>query len=350
MTTSRAAACALLLASTRADAPSIVPSPFAHCTSVTVVSLSCARDPVTGAHVATPTLHVDTCLPAAAWRWPALCVTLGHARRPHASPGCWDLPLARGEAPAIRLPSSGLVGESAAAECGDGATAWSMLLWLEDRSRGAAELVSRTTLHSFQCGGGGGGGDCERRTTFDDVCLRHDTDKASRHHGFCSFYDQHIDLKRVTSLLEVGVKQGNSLAAWAEYIPDAKAVGLDISPNRTRKMREHVRYTDQTSKEALASSIGDEHFDLIIDDGGHTMQQQQNTLDVYWPHVKPGGAFIVEDLHTSYMDYYQTPGDRPTVDVLQDSTPEDLDRMRCNFEPGEVKYSMTCILFKRPAR
>ena len=76
-------------------------------------------------------------------------------------------------------------------------------------------------------------------------------------------------------------------------------------------------------------------FDVIIDDGGHTMQQQQNTLDVYWPHVKPGSAFIVEDLHTSYMDYYQTPGDRPTVDVLQDSTPEDLDRMRCNFEPGE---------------
>ena len=40
-------------------------------------------------------------------------------------------------------------------------------------------------------------------------------------------------------------------------------------------------------------------FDIIVDDGGHTMLQQQNTLAALWDRLQPGGLFIVEDLHTS---------------------------------------------------
>ena len=36
------------------------------------------------------------------------------------------------------------------------------------------------------------------------------------------------------------------------------------------------------------------------DDGGHTMLQQQLTLAAYWRRVRPGGLFIIEDLHTSF--------------------------------------------------
>ena len=41
-------------------------------------------------------------------------------------------------------------------------------------------------------------------------------------------------------------------------------------------------------------------FDLVIDDGGHTMPQQINTFEVVYPNVKADGVYLVEDLLTSY--------------------------------------------------
>jgi hypothetical protein len=51
----------------------------------------------------------------------------------------------------------------------------------------------------------------------------------------------------------------------------------------------------------------DEHgtdFDIIIDDGGHTMNQQITSLTHLWHAVKPGGVYFCEDLQTSYMREY----------------------------------------------
>ena len=103
-------------------------------------------------------------------------------------------------------------------------------------------------------------------------------------------------------------------------------------------------------------------FPVVVDDGGHTMMQQQNTLGAYWPHVNPGGAFVMEDLHTSVLEKFQTPqwqneGYGKTVDVLFDSPPPGLERMECNFKRDQIpkndlqsqkndNFGMTCILHK----
>ena len=39
-------------------------------------------------------------------------------------------------------------------------------------------------------------------------------------------------------------------------------------------------------------------FDMIIDDGGHTMEQMQISLNYLWDQVKPGGLYVIEDLHS----------------------------------------------------
>jgi len=46
------------------------------------------------------------------------------------------------------------------------------------------------------------------------------------------------------------------------------------------------------------------HFNIILDDGGHAMDQQQVSLGHLFKHVEPGGMFIIEDIHTSLPDYY----------------------------------------------
>lgn len=188
---------------------------------------------------------------------------------------------------------------------------------------------------------------------FDDYCQKYKTDKSSKNHNFCAFYDKNIDIKGVSSILEVGVKKGSSLKAWASYAPDATVVGLDIKPCEGCLEgfdNASVQWTDQNSKKALADSIGDRNFDLIIDDGGHTMQQQQNTLDVYWDHVNPGGSFIMEDLHTSHKPKFYTHGYRKTAELLTDAefSLPGLEKVECNFEFDDWHSNdhMTCILHK----
>lgn len=49
-------------------------------------------------------------------------------------------------------------------------------------------------------------------------------------------------------------------------------------------------------------------FDVIVDDGGHTMKQQITSFTVLWPAVRPGGVYFIEDLETSWSPMY---GGRP---------------------------------------
>lgn len=51
---------------------------------------------------------------------------------------------------------------------------------------------------------------------------------------------------------------------------------------------------------ASAPSSTTGYYDAIVDDGGHSMEQQQTSLAVLFKHVAPGGWYAVEDLQTSY--------------------------------------------------
>ena len=44
-------------------------------------------------------------------------------------------------------------------------------------------------------------------------------------------------------------------------------------------------------------------FDIVIDDGGHSMEQQIVTFEELYSHVKPGGVYLIEDLATSYDEF-----------------------------------------------
>ena len=59
-------------------------------------------------------------------------------------------------------------------------------------------------------------------------------------------------------------------------------------------------FLTQFSSEATASGL----FDVIIDDGGHTMVQQITSLEYLWKTVKPGGLYVIEDLQTSYWETF----------------------------------------------
>lgn len=105
------------------------------------------------------------------------------------------------------------------------------------------------------------------------------------------------------SLFEIGVKDGSSLRMWRTYFRDGQIFGLDIKEKSRKHEEERVRIFIGDQKDpVLLDQVADEGgpFDIVLDDGSHQAEDQQQTLRHLWPHVKPGGFYVMEDVHTSY--------------------------------------------------
>lgn len=168
--------------------------------------------------------------------------------------------------------------------------------------------------------------------TLDDLALKYGTDKNSLFHGYTKIYEKYFSpLKdKPLKFLEIGFCSGCSARMWEDYFSNAQLFYIDINPGAHQFLRDfkrtHLHIANQEDPKALAEFIKKVggNFDIIIDDGGHTMNQQITSFKVLFPHVKSGGIYIIEDLHTSYHkyvpDYIQyISANQPTaVEFLQD--------------------------------
>jgi cephalosporin hydroxylase len=109
---------------------------------------------------------------------------------------------------------------------------------------------------------------------------------------------------RKLKVLEIGVYRGGGLELWRNYLgADAEIVGLDIDEAAVRAAagKYPVVLGDQADPEVLLR-VEREYgpFDIVIDDGGHTMHQQIVSIETLFPLLNDGGVYLVEDCHTSY--------------------------------------------------
>jgi hypothetical protein len=130
-------------------------------------------------------------------------------------------------------------------------------------------------------------------------------------HNYGYFYDTYLSTLKSDNLvngLEIGIYQGASLKVFEEYFSKVFMVGLDIDDKsylQTSNISTGI--IDQSNVESLElfykHCAGNIHFfDFILDDGSHHMKDQQITLGYLFPLLKPGGYYILEDLHTSLAD------------------------------------------------
>ena len=109
---------------------------------------------------------------------------------------------------------------------------------------------------------------------------------------------------RDCTIVEIGIYHGGSLQMWKDYFgPQARIVGVDIDP-RVREYAEpqvEIEVGDQADRgflRALRDKVG--RIDVLIDDGGHRMEQQRATFEELYTAVADDGVILVEDCHTSY--------------------------------------------------
>lgn len=127
---------------------------------------------------------------------------------------------------------------------------------------------------------------------------------------YFEIYDMHLSRFRGTDVkvLEIGTFKGGGLAMLREYLgPQAQLVGMDIDPVAVASIRDQftVVLGDQEDPESLRR-ISEEFgpFDVVIEDGGHTMKQQIITAETLFPLLNDGAVYLSEDLHTSYWEEY----------------------------------------------
>lgn len=119
-------------------------------------------------------------------------------------------------------------------------------------------------------------------------------------------YDRHFARFRGTDVhvVEFGVDDGGSLQMWKEYFgAECRIYGIDINPycKDLEEDRVSVFIGDQEDRvflRSLAEQVP--RIDILIDDGGHRMQQQINTFEEMFPYIDDNGVYLCEDLHTSY--------------------------------------------------
>jgi hypothetical protein len=173
------------------------------------------------------------------------------------------------------------------------------------------------------------------RNPLTHLALRYGSDKglATRGHGYTRVYHHFFNPIRaeVRSLLEIGLQRPRhdrhatritdapSLRMWRGYFPDAFLVGFDIREFGARGIPNCVIIRGDQGNDAdlaKAAAASADGYDIIIDDGSHASADQQLSFAALFPSLKPGGFYVIEDLHWQPQDEEQ-PDVEKTVTVFK---------------------------------
>ena len=139
-----------------------------------------------------------------------------------------------------------------------------------------------------------------------ELAGKYNTDKGMHWHGFSEAYEHFFSPGKdsVRKLFEIGVLDGASLRMFADFFPKAKIYGIDIESKylfNTDRIKTFL--ADQGDRKKLQEFIGKfgGDFDIILDDGGHMMNLQQISFGFLFRYLKPGGYYVIEDIHTSLL-------------------------------------------------
>lgn len=123
-------------------------------------------------------------------------------------------------------------------------------------------------------------------------------------HSYIEFYDKEFQpVRNYCRMLEIGLMTGASLKMWTEYFPLYQLAGIDLRDgwNDARPWQQdlaadanvELHFGIDSTKQIVDF---EEPFNIILDDGAHDWQSQLKTFVNYWPQLKAGGVYYIEDV------------------------------------------------------
>lgn len=158
------------------------------------------------------------------------------------------------------------------------------------------------------------------------------TDKNSYHSYIKNFYEKEFEPYKESKidLLEIGIETGGSLKLWKEYFLNSKSiVGVDISDEKIDPKYKNIDGVSVNIGDAYDKTFSNkfDKYDIIIDDGPHTLESQIKSIEFYLPKLKQNGLFIIEDIQS--VEHF---------DILIDESKE-----ICESIDNQFEYCVECI-------
>lgn len=108
------------------------------------------------------------------------------------------------------------------------------------------------------------------KNTIADAFSLYGTDKGKRRHNYQEAYASIFEKFTPESLLEVGVLEGCSLAAWKHLFPNAAVHGIELRERQLIEAAQDIPvFRGNATDTEFINSVVTQPYDVIIDDGDH---------------------------------------------------------------------------------
>ncbi len=167
--------------------------------------------------------------------------------------------------------------------------------------------------------------------TLNQICSIYATDKNNYHSYIDGMYENLLKNHRSSALnvLEIGVDNGASIMMWREYFDMANIVSIDIKECIQLQNRERIRHiaADAYSHDTI-NLFDDKMFDIIIDDGDHSLPSMIFVVKEYTKKLKDNGLLIIED----FQDFNWTNLIKREIPTLFKTEVYDLRSLRGRYD------------------
>jgi hypothetical protein len=159
----------------------------------------------------------------------------------------------------------------------------------------------------------------------DEIAYKAGTDKSREKHFYTKWYNYYFSPIRYDkmNILEIGVKEGASLASWGEFFKNSIIYGVElkkykdvIEKNILKKFK--IFFGDQGDEKFLkkvCTSVPD-GFNIIIDDGSHMADHQITSFKCLFENLNPGGVYVIEDIFLSYNKQFRSKNKFTILDFI----------------------------------
>jgi predicted O-methyltransferase YrrM len=125
-----------------------------------------------------------------------------------------------------------------------------------------------------------------------------------------ALYEDLIGRHEPRTIMELGIFKGGGAALIAQLAKPEKLVALDYTPEPCpllerfiddRHLRDTVKpyygvdQADTAALDRIMAAEFDGPIDLVIDDASHLVDQTRVSFNRLFPHVRPGGLYVIED-------------------------------------------------------
>jgi len=130
---------------------------------------------------------------------------------------------------------------------------------------------------------------------------------------YFKIYEKHLQsfIGKNPIIIEIGIFKGGSIDMWNHYFDNKCTIlAIDNDPECKKLQSDygdnvHIIIGDQSDPLFWDQFLKMyPTFDIVIDDGGHKMEEQIITFDKLYFALKHEGVYICEDTHTSYYSGY----------------------------------------------